>query len=54
MGTLMKAPTFLNRLNSSGCPVPGSVHGQVAWGFEQPGGVEAVPVHGKGLELDDL
>ncbi|KAK4830021.1 LOW QUALITY PROTEIN: hypothetical protein QYF61_008284 [Mycteria americana] len=27
------------------CPVPGSVEGQVGWGFEQPDLVEDVPVH---------
>jgi len=28
-------------------PVPGSVQGQVGWGFEQPGLVEGVPGHGR-------
>ena len=37
-----------------GCPIPGSVQGRVGWGFEQPGLVEGVPAHGRGLELDDL
>ena len=32
-----------------GCPLPGSVQGQVGWGFEQPGLVEGVPAHGRGL-----
>jgi len=27
--------------------LPGSVQGQVGWGFEQPGLVEGVPAHGK-------
>ena len=31
------------------CPIPGSVQGQVGWGFEQPGVVEGVPVHGRGV-----
>jgi len=31
-----------------------SVQGQVGRGFEQPGLVEGVPAHGRGLELDDL
>ena len=33
---------------SCGCPLPGSVHGQVGRGFEQPGLVEGVPAHGRG------
>jgi len=32
-----------------GCPLPGSVQGQVGWGFEQPGLVEGVPAHGRGV-----
>ena len=32
-----------------GCPIPGSVQGQVGWGFEQPGLVEGVPAHGRGV-----
>ena len=35
-------------------PLPGSVQGQTGWGFEQPGLVEGIPAHGKGLDLDDL
>jgi len=31
------------------CPLPGSVHSQVGWGFEQLGLVEAVPAHGRGV-----
>jgi len=34
---------------SYGCPLPGSVQGQVGWGFEQPGLVEDVPAHGMGV-----
>jgi len=34
--------------------LPGSFQGQVGRGLEQPGLVEGVPVHGTGLELDDL
>lgn len=30
------------------------VQSQVGWGFEQPDLVEDVPVHGRGMELDDL
>jgi len=33
---------------SCGYPLPGSVQGQVGWGFEQPGLVEDVPAHGRG------
>ena len=32
-----------------GCPIPGSVQGQVGWGFEQPALVEGVPAHGRGV-----
>ena len=32
-----------------GCPIPGSVQGQVGWGFEQAGLVEGVPAHGRGV-----
>jgi len=35
-------------------PFPGSVQGQVGWSSEQPGLVEDVSAHGRGLELDDL
>jgi len=34
---------------SCGCPLPGNVQGQVGWGFEQPGLVEGVPAHGRGV-----
>jgi len=34
---------------SCGCALPGSVQGQVGWGFEQPGLVEGVPAHGRGV-----
>ena len=37
-----------------GCPIPGSVQGQAGWGFEQPGRVEGVPAHGRGVGLGDL
>jgi len=33
---------------SCGCPLPGSVQGQVGWSFEHPGLVEGVPAHGRG------
>jgi len=35
--------------SSCGCPLPGIVQGQVRWGFEQPGLVEGVPAHGRGI-----
>jgi len=31
---------------SCGCPLPGSIQGQVGWGSEQPGLVEGVPAQG--------
>ena len=34
---------------SCGCPIPGSVQGQAGWGFEQPGLVEVVLAHGRGI-----
>jgi len=34
---------------SCGCPLPGSVQGQLGQGFEQPGLVEGVPAHGRGV-----
>jgi len=36
------------------CPVPRNPQGQVGWGSEQPGLVEAVPAHCRGIGLDDL
>jgi len=39
---------------SCGCPLPGSVQGQVGCGFEQPGLVEGVPAHGRGFVPGDL
>ena len=39
---------------SCGCPITGSVQGQVGPGFEQPDLVKDVPAHGRGLGLDDL
>ena len=39
---------------SCGCPIPGSVLGQVEWGLEQTGVVEGVHACGRGLELDGL
>jgi len=34
---------------SYGCPLPGSVQGQVGWGFEQPELVGSIPSHGRGV-----
>jgi len=34
---------------SCGCPLPGSIQGQVGQGFGQPGLVEGVPAHGRGV-----
>ena len=39
---------------SCGCPVPGSVQGQVGRGFEQPGLVEVVPAHGRSLPTQTI
>ena len=36
------------------CPIPGNIQGQVGWGSEQPGLVEDVPVHCRGVGPDDL
>lgn len=33
-------------LRSSGCPIPG-VHGQVWWGFDEPGLVLSIPARGR-------
>ena len=34
---------------SCDCSLPGSIQGQVGWGFEQPRLVEGVPAHGRGV-----
>jgi len=34
---------------SCGCLLPHSVQGQVGWSSEQPGLVEGVPAHGRGV-----
>ena len=39
---------------SCGCPIPGSVQGQVGQGLEQLDLEEGVPACGRGLELDEL
>jgi len=35
---------------SCGCPIPGSVQGQVGWDFEQPDLVGGGPTHSRGVE----
>jgi len=39
---------------SSGGPIPGNTQGHVGWGSEQPGLVEDVPAHSRGVGLQDL
>jgi len=41
-------------LRGGGGPIPGSIQGQVGLGSEQPGLVEDVPAHCRGVGLDDL
>ncbi|KAK4832366.1 hypothetical protein QYF61_021965 [Mycteria americana] len=41
-------------LRSCVCPIPGSVQGQVGWGFEQPDLVKDASLMVGGLVLDDL
>ena len=43
-----------NRLPREVVAAPSLVQGQVGRGFGQPGLVEGVPAHGRGLELGDL
>jgi len=38
----------------SGGPIPENIQGQVGWGSEQPGLVDDVPAHCRGIGLDDL
>jgi len=44
-----KAPAQVVQ-RSCGCSLPGRVQGQAGQGFEQPGLVEGVPAHGRGVE----
>jgi len=37
-----------------GCPIPGDAQGQAGWGFEHPDLAVGVPVHCRGVGLDDL
>jgi len=39
--------------DGSGGPIPGNIQGQVGRGSEQPGRVEDVPAHCRGVGLDD-
>jgi len=36
------------------CPIPVNIQGQDGWGSEQPGVVEDVPEHCRGVGLDNL
>jgi len=47
----MRVVIHWNRLprEAVAAPLPGSVQGQVGWGFEQLGVVEGVPAHGTGV-----
>jgi len=37
-----------------GCPIPRNIQGQVGQGSEQPGLIEDIPAHCRGVVLDDL
>ena len=37
-----------------GCPIHGDIQGQDGWGSEQPDLAGGVPVHCKGVGLDEL
>jgi len=51
----MRVVKHWNRLlRGSGGPIPGNIQGQVGRGSEQPGLVEDVPAHCRGVGLDDL
>lgn len=41
-------------MNQSQSPASGRVQGQLGWSFEEPGVVEGVPAHFRGVELDGL
>jgi len=47
----MRVVKHWNRLprEAVAAPLPGSVQGQVGWSSEQPGLVEDVPAHGRGV-----
>ena len=46
----------LERVSQRGgrCPIPGNLQGQGGWASEQPDLFGEVPVHGRGVGLDDL
>ena len=50
----LRAKTVENSHRSFGCPLPGSVQGQVEWGFEQPDLVKDVAAYGSVCGLGDL
>ena len=37
-----------------GCPIPSDTQGQAGWGSEQPDVAVNVPVHGRGVGLDNF
>ena len=37
-----------------GYPIPGDIQGQTEWGCEQPDRAVGVPVHCRGVELNNL
>jgi len=37
-----------------GCPLPGGIWSQAAWGSEQPGLKGGVPAHSREVQIDDL
>jgi len=39
---------------SYGCPLPGSVQGQIGWSFEELDLVKDIPAYGSGVGLDGL
>jgi len=45
----MRVVKHWNRLPRAGCPLPGSVQDQFGWSSDQPGLVEGVPAHGRGV-----
>ena len=51
-----KGVETLEQVAQRGCryPIPGNIQGQVGRSSEQPGLVEDVPAHCRGVGLDDL